>query len=187
MRKTAVVLVSILATLAAFGLGTQPAAAAANPSIITVTRSKGAATCALSATSARANVGDVLTLHAADAPILVKVDAEPTFALPGKGSAGVSFATLGVHTITVCPAEVVTVNIVAEPVAAPAVHDDIQQVGVPASGDCADVDPAVGHYVGAPIGGWSKSWAWWINDGKGGPVCTRELAERSDGTIVLVG
>ncbi len=45
----------------------------------------------------------------------------------------------------------------------------------------------MGHYPGAPFGGWSKSWAEWINDGKGGAVCTRELEERSDGTIILVG
>ena len=187
MRKTAVVLVSTLAVLAAFGLGTQSAAAAANPSIVTVTSTAGVP-CTVSATSVRANVGDVLTLHAADRPIVALLDGSSFVTVPGKGSTGVSFPTLGVHTIEVCPQGlIVTVSIVAEPVDAPAVHDDIQQVGVPVSGDCVDVDPAVGHYVGAPIGGWSKSWAWWINDGKGGPVCTRELAERSDGTIVLVG
>lgn len=66
-------------------------------------------------------------------------------------------------------------------------HDWIQQVGVPASGSCEDVPSTVGHWVGAPIGGWSLSWAPWINDGQGGPVCTRELQDRQDGTIVLVG
>ena len=66
-------------------------------------------------------------------------------------------------------------------------HDWIQQVGVPASGSCDDVSSTVGHWVGAPIGGWSLSWAQWINDGQGGPVCTRELQDRQDGTIVLVG
>lgn len=83
----------------------------------------------------------------------------------------------------------VTVVVTDAPVTAPllTVHDDLQQVGVPASGDCADVDPSVGHYIGAPVGGWSKSWAWWINDGKGGPVCTRELEELDTGEIVLVG
>ena len=66
-------------------------------------------------------------------------------------------------------------------------HDWVQQVGVPASGSCDDVSSTVGHWVGAPIGGWSLSWAQWINDGQGGPVCTRELQDRQDGTIVLVG
>jgi hypothetical protein len=49
----------------------------------------------------------------------------------------------------------------------------LQQVGVPASGSCADVSD-VYDWVGV-TGGWSKSWAQWINDGKGGEVCTREL------------
>lgn len=53
--------------------------------------------------------------------------------------------------------------------------DEFQQVGVPASGSCADVPSPVGHYPGFPFGGWSKSWAQWINNGAGGPVCTREL------------
>jgi hypothetical protein len=54
-------------------------------------------------------------------------------------------------------------------------HDEIQQVGLPASGSCADVSSPVGHYPGFPFGGWSQSWAHWINNGTGGPVCTREL------------
>jgi hypothetical protein len=73
----------------------------------------------------------------------------------------------------------VAVNVVvtATPVTTPVadIHDTIQQVGVPASGDCADVHPSVGHFPGFPYGGWSKSWAYWINSGKGGPVCTREI------------
>ena len=60
-------------------------------------------------------------------------------------------------------------------------------MGVPASGSCADVPSPVGHYPGFPFGGWSKSWAQWINDGTGGPVCTREVEQRPDGTIVLIG
>ena len=66
-------------------------------------------------------------------------------------------------------------------------HDWIQQVGVPASGDCNDVPSSVGHWRGAPTGGWSLSWAQWINDGTGGPVCHRELQDRPDGSIVSVG
>lgn len=54
-------------------------------------------------------------------------------------------------------------------------HDEFQQVGVPASGSCANVPSPVGHYPGFPFGGWSTSWAQWINGGTGGPVCTREL------------
>lgn len=83
----------------------------------------------------------------------------------------------------------INVVVTATPVITPTIesHDYLQQVGVPASGDCADVNPSVGHYPGFPVGGWSKSWAWWINDGTGGAVCTRELDERPDGQIVLVG
>ena len=89
-------------------------------------------------------------------------------------------ATPGSGTLLLlAPLGTVAINIVvtAVPVATPVIdtHDTIQQVGVPTSGDCADVRPSVGHYPGFPVGGWSKSWAYWINDGKGGPVCTREI------------
>ena len=57
----------------------------------------------------------------------------------------------------------------------------LQQVGVPASGDCADVPVSVGHDQGFPIGGWSKSWANWINNGTGGAVCTRTVEEIPNG------
>jgi len=57
----------------------------------------------------------------------------------------------------------------------------LQQVGVPASGDCADVPVTVGHDQGYPIGGWSKSWSQWINNGTGGPVCTRTVEEIPNG------
>ena len=57
----------------------------------------------------------------------------------------------------------------------------LQQVGVPASGDCADVPASVGHDQGFPIGGWSKTWANWINNGTGGPVCTRTVEEIPNG------
>lgn len=52
----------------------------------------------------------------------------------------------------------------------------IQQVGLPVTGQCADV---VGTRFGTqtPIsGGWTASWARWMNDGLGGAVCTRMLA-----------
>lgn len=65
-------------------------------------------------------------------------------------------------------------------------HDWLQQVGVPSSGNCDDVPSNVGHWRGAPVGGWGKSWVQWINDGRGGPVCTRELQDRPDGSIVVL-
>ena len=39
----------------------------------------------------------------------------------------------------------------------------------------------VGHDQGYPIGGWSKSWSQWINNGTGGPVCTRTVEEIPNG------
>lgn len=71
----------------------------------------------------------------------------------------------------------ISVKVVSEPITTPILeaHDLLQQVGVPSSGTCADVGHDVGHWDGFPYGGWSKSWAWWIYDGKGGPVCTREI------------
>lgn len=65
-------------------------------------------------------------------------------------------------------------------------HDDLQQIGVPASGSCEDVDIEVGHLPGYPVGGWSKSWAWWINGGRGGPVCTREVETLPSGQVILL-
>jgi hypothetical protein len=33
----------------------------------------------------------------------------------------------------------------------------------------------------------ARSWAQWINNGTGGPVCTREVEQRPDGEVVLIG
>jgi hypothetical protein len=94
---------------------------------------------------------------------------------------------VGEYTIGVIPA--ISMNVVAQPVPARVLvaHDYFQQVGVPASGLCTDVPSPTGHWPGFPFGGWGKSWAQWINDGKGGPVCTREIAfNPTSGTYVLV-
>jgi len=53
--------------------------------------------------------------------------------------------------------------------------DVLQQVGVPPSGQCLDVDDSDASFLGF-VGGWSKSWAEWINEGAGGGVCTRTLS-----------
>ena len=50
----------------------------------------------------------------------------------------------------------------------------LQQTGVPSSGQCADVDDSDARFLGY-AGGWSKSWAAWINQDTGGEVCTRTL------------
>jgi len=53
--------------------------------------------------------------------------------------------------------------------------DVLQQVGVPSSGQCVDVDDSDASFLGYG-GGWSKTWAEWINQGTGGEVCTRTLS-----------
>lgn len=51
----------------------------------------------------------------------------------------------------------------------------LQQVGVPAVGGCDAVfNPAL-NWAGVAYGGWGLSWAQWINNGAGGPVCSRLL------------
>lgn len=172
------------------------AAAAANPAIVHFdTAYSGRWNCVSSSTSLRANPGDPFTLSWTSGQ---SSSASFRFAGPSgdidvpmstSTPSVVRFTELGTYQLV--PAYsfncALTVSIVAEPVAAPPPHDYFQQVGVPASGDCAKVSPTVGHWPGFPIGGWSKSWAAWINDGRGGPVCTREVEVKSDGTVVLIG
>lgn len=173
-----------------------PANAAANPGIVHFdTTFNGGWQCTVSSASVRANPGDSLTLSwssiqstsagfVLDGPtgqlvVPISTSAPSTVSLPVLGTyrmnPGASFGCA------------LTVSVVAEPVAPPPAHDYFQQVGVPASDNCADVSPTVGHWSGFPIGGWSKSWAAWINNGRGGAVCTREIEERPDGTILLIG
>ncbi len=101
--------------------------------------------------------------------------ASRTLTMGTVGSGAINFqlyspaATVTISVIVVDPAvEVVVPRVIV-------LHDEFQQVGLPASGSCADVPSPVGHYPGFPFGGWSQSWAQWINGGAGGPVCTREL------------
>jgi len=102
------------------------------------------------------------------------------------GTSTQKFGLLGIGTnITT-----ITVESVTEPVPPPPPfepHDYLQQVGLPASGSCDDVPASDGHWLGAPMGGWAKSWAWWPNNGRGGPVCTREVETTDTGQLILVG
>jgi hypothetical protein len=52
----------------------------------------------------------------------------------------------------------------------------VQQFGRPPSGTCADAAPITLNWGGASSGGWSESWAQWMNSGNGGAVCTRTLS-----------
>lgn len=55
----------------------------------------------------------------------------------------------------------------------------LQQVGMPNTG-CADIDHNELNWAGISSGGWTQSWAQWVNDGKGGSVCTRTLVYTSN-------
>lgn len=64
-------------------------------------------------------------------------------------------------------------DFIANPCSAP--PDVLQQIGAPPNGDCAAVAPAPLNIGGSGPGGWGRSWAQWVNDGRGGAVCTRTL------------
>lgn len=55
----------------------------------------------------------------------------------------------------------------------------VQQFGRPASGTCEAAASSALNWGGAQSGGWSESWAEWMNGGLGGAVCTRSLTFRS--------
>lgn len=55
----------------------------------------------------------------------------------------------------------------------------VQQFGRPGSGTCEGVASSDLNWAGAESGGWSESWAEWMNGGLGGAVCTRTLTYRS--------
>jgi len=60
-----------------------------------------------------------------------------------------------------------------ETVAGPGSH--IQQFAMPETGTCDEAQPEGLNWGGVASGGWSDSWAQWMNDGEGGEVCTRTL------------
>jgi len=61
----------------------------------------------------------------------------------------------------------------------------VQQFGLPATGTCDEAAPAALNVAGVSSGGWGISWAQWMNDGAGGPVCTRTLGYVGSGWTVL--
>lgn len=50
-----------------------------------------------------------------------------------------------------------------------------QQFGRPVTGSCEAAAQASLNWSGVASGGWSESWAQWMNGGNGGAVCTRTL------------
>ena len=187
--------------VAVAGLGTSaPAMAAANPSIVSVTCNNPAICSALvwSAGSLTANPGDAFTVHNGvsnfGSTFTILKDGASLQAVDVAASAAASMTAPsagGDYTLRytgIFDGYSIPLTVTNDPVA-PAHADGstpqpilgLQQVGVPASGDCADVPASVGHDQGFPIGGWSKTWANWINNGTGGPVCTRTVEEIPNG------
>jgi hypothetical protein len=56
----------------------------------------------------------------------------------------------------------------------------IQQFGKSDVGSCDDAASDELNWAGVASGGWSESWAQWMNDGRGGAVCTRTLIYQQD-------
>ena len=52
---------------------------------------------------------------------------------------------------------------------------EIQQFGLPTSGNCEDGVTEEMNWSGIGMDGWGISWAQWANDGAGGAVCTRTV------------
>lgn len=61
----------------------------------------------------------------------------------------------------------------------------MQQFGLPSSGSCDEAAPLSLNWAGVASGGWGQSWAWWVNAGLGGPVCTRTLVYGPSGMWVV--
>ena len=196
--------------VAVAGLGTSaPAMAAANPSIVSVS-CKDPNVCndaVWSAGSVTANPGDAFTVHNAitnsGVEFQILSQQTPGFfggavdVAPSASASMTAPSAVGTYILVVFlnnrPLELgdIPLTVTNDPIAPappPVPIIGLQQVGVPASGDCADVPVSVGHDQGFPIGGWSKSWANWMNNGTGGAVCTRtvEQIDNADGTSRLV-
>jgi len=62
-----------------------------------------------------------------------------------------------------------------------------QQFGKPSAGTCDAVAPASLNWSGVSSGGWSESWAEWMNGGLGGAVCTRTLVYSTSQSKWIVG
>ena len=197
VKRLKVLAMTSLAVLAGSVALAGPSHAASNPALVHFdTVYSSAWSCTSSASSVRMNPGDSLTLtwsNPAQASRGTFVLDGPTgplsIAMSTSSSGRVTLSTLGNYQLdpSLSFGCSLSISVVSEPVEPPEAHDYLQQVGTPLSGDCSDVPTYVGHLPGFPIGGWSKSWAWWPNDGLGGPVCTREVEARPDGTIVLIG
>jgi len=62
----------------------------------------------------------------------------------------------------------------------------LQQVGMPITGDCTNVEDSHLAWGTGLSGGWSRSWAEWVNAGSGGPVCSRSFAFDTNSQLWLI-
>jgi hypothetical protein len=183
-----IVLVSgLLSTALAFSLATPAQAADADPASITVTRD-GTDGIELSSAALIAAVGDTFTVvNTTDAAVDVfdvfgSITAAGT-ACPSTAKCAVPAGTSQVFVITELgsiaienqgrPGTGVIVTMTFRGFPPP--PDVLQQVGRPAAGCSSFSDPSL-NWAGVEAGGWSESWAMWVNGGSGGPVCTRTLS-----------
>jgi hypothetical protein len=63
----------------------------------------------------------------------------------------------------------------------------IQQFGSPVDSSCDAAAPDALNWSGVSGGGWSRSWAQWMNDGIGGAVCTRTLVYSTAASRWVIG
>jgi len=92
-----------------------------------------------------------------------------TFTITGPGT--LTLTMVGVTLIQTPLALTISVSVTS----GDAPPDVMQQVGAPTTGTCATFIDSTLNWAGAPDGGWGTSWAQWVNQGRGGAVCTRSL------------
>jgi len=63
----------------------------------------------------------------------------------------------------------------------------VQEFGKPSSDTCDAAQPEGLNWAGVSSGGWSESWAQWMNGGTGGFVCTRTLVYSNNLSHWVVG
>jgi len=63
----------------------------------------------------------------------------------------------------------------------------IQQFGKPRTGTCDAAAPQDLNWSGVASGGWGETWGEWMNDGKGGAVCSRTLVYSTNQARWIIG
>ncbi|CAB4908671.1 unannotated protein [freshwater metagenome] len=102
-----------------------------------------------------------------------------TFTIWGSGTVTLTsnYAPLSVSAVA---SVALTISVTALPTDVPP-PDLLQQVGAPSASACSTFIDTTLNWAGAPSGGWAPSWAQWVNQGKGGAVCSRSLYWLSSG------